>query len=80
MWIADAKSVLASSNCIYDCDETFDFKPKLEFLGFADYLKSESMIDFSVSEFGFSAILNRNIMTLNYIDMKAVIDRTSEAE
>ena len=75
MWVADAKSLLASSNCFLDCSQDFDIAPSLEFVGYADSLKPADMLTINVHEFAFSATMRNELLSLNYIDMVAIYER-----
>ena len=59
-----------------DCGKNFNFEPNLEFIGFADYIKPANIDFITAHEFAFSAIINGNIMILNYIDMLAVLEKS----
>ena len=80
LWVADAKSLLANSNCIDNCGENFDIGPSIELLGFANYLNPSDIVFIRAHEFAFTALLSSEIMNLNYIDMLAALEENFEQQ
>ena len=72
MWIADAKSLLAGSNCVKNCPNDEEYGPGLEFKRFGEFLTHEDVEQFQVIEFAFSGLLMDATMELNYLDMQIV--------
>ena len=72
MWIADAKSLLAGTNCVSNCPDGYLYEPSLEFRRFGDFLTHAETEQFQVTEFAYSGLLTNATMELNYVDMAVV--------
>ena len=72
MWIADAKSLLASSNCVANCPQGEEYGPSLDYRRFGEFLTHDATEQFQVTEFAYSGLLANATMELNYLDMLLV--------